>query len=188
MATNNGQGKAVVVARAQALMAGANKHLANVTQVTLAGQVLTPAQVIEKLQALVTLRTAVDAAKASAKAKVAAETTDAPALRTFMGAFATYVKAAYLNSPDVLADFGLQTKARTPQTVETKTAAVAKRASTRAARHTLGTKQRLAITGDVAGVTVTPISASPKAAVPSSPSPPATSGSATVSTAPPHTT
>jgi hypothetical protein len=96
MATNQATGKAVVVARAQALIAGANKHLSNVTQSTLAGQSLTPAHVIEKLQSLVTLRTAVDTAEASAKAKVVAETTDAPALRTFMGAFATYVKAAYL--------------------------------------------------------------------------------------------
>ncbi len=189
MATNQATGKAVVVARAQALIAGANKHLSNVTQVTLAGQSLTPAQVIEKLQSLVTLRTAVDTAKASAKAKVAAETTDAPALRTFMGAFATYVKAAYLNSPDVLADFGLQTKARTPQTVASKTVAAAKRAATRAARHTMGSKQRLEITGDVTGVTVTPTVASPpKVIAPSSPSPPATSGGATAGPALPHTT
>ncbi len=97
MATNKAEGKAVVVARPQALIAGANKHLASVTQVPLAGQSLTPAQVIEKLQGLVTLRMAVDAAKASTQAKVAAEKTDAPALRTFMGAFATYVKVAYLD-------------------------------------------------------------------------------------------
>ncbi len=189
MATK-GKAKATVVARAQSLIAGAKKHLTNVTQVTLAGQSLTPAQVVEKLQALVDLRTAVDAAKASTKAKLAAEATDAPALRTFMGAFATYVKAAHQNAPDVLADFGITTKARAPQTVEQKTAAAAKRAATRAARHTMGKKQRAKVQGDVTGVTVTPIAA-PKpttATSPASPTAPATSGSATAGPATPHTT
>jgi hypothetical protein len=189
MATKT-QGKGPVVARAQSLIAGANKHLANVTQLTLAGQSLTPAQAVEKLQSLVDLRAAVDAAKASTQAKLAAEATNTPALRTFMSAFATYVKAAFQNSPDALADFGIKQKARVPQTVEQKTAAAAKRAATRAARHVMGTKQRLEIQGDVTGVTVTPVVA-PKpvtATTPSSPSAPATSGSATAPTGTPHAT
>jgi hypothetical protein len=187
------QSKAGVVARAQALIAGANKHFANATQVTIAGQSLTLAQIVEKLQALVDLRTAVDAAKASTQAKLAAEQAQAPSLRTFMGAFVMSVKAAHHNSPDVLADFGIHPKSPTTQTVETKTAAVAKRASTRAARHTVGSKQRLAIKGDVTGVTLTPIVATPPAATPpttapaSDPSTPAKSGSATVPPASPHT-
>jgi hypothetical protein len=188
MVTNT-QGKARVVARAQALMAGAKKHLSSGTQVALAGQSLTPAQVVEKLQALVDLRTAVDAAKASTKAKLAAEQAQTPSLRTFMDAFVMHVKAAYQNSPDVLADFGIHPKARATPTVEAKTAAVAKRASTRAARHTLGSKQRLAIKGDVTGVILSPIVSKPPATTPpaNDPSTPAKSGSATVTPASPHT-
>jgi hypothetical protein len=65
---------------------------------------------------------------------------------------------------------------RTPLTVEAKAAAAAKRASTRAARHTLGTKQKKAIKGDVTGVLVTPITASSSSvAAPSGPTAPATS-------------
>jgi hypothetical protein len=188
------KGKAGVVARAQALIAGANKHLSNVTQVAVEGQSLTPAQVVEKLRALVDLRTAVDAAKASTKAKLAAEQTQTPSLRTFMGAFVMHVKGAFQNSPDVLADFGVAPKARAPLTVEAKTASVAKGASTRAARHTMGSKQRLAIKGDVTGVTVSPVEATQPAVTPpsstpsTSPSTPATSGSATAAPTSPHAT
>jgi hypothetical protein len=176
--------KAGVAARAQALIAGTNKHLPNGTSVTILGESLTPAQVGETLKSRVDARTAVDAAKASTKAKLANEQALAPSLRT--------VKSAHQNSPDILADFGVHPKARAPQTVETKTAAIAKRASTRAARGTLGSKQRLAIKGDVIGVTSTPVVATPPAGTPPTapkdPSPPATSGSATVPPAPPHTT
>ena len=106
-----------------------------------------------------TLRADVDAAKASTKAKLAAEAASMPSLRTFMSALMTYVKAAYVGSPDVLADFGISLKSRAPLTVEAKAAAVAKRAATRAARHTMGTQQKKAIKGAVTGVLVTPITA-----------------------------
>ena len=77
----------------------------------------------------------------------------------------------------MLADFGITPKARAPLTVEAKAAAAAKRAATRAARHTMGTQQKKGIKGDVTGVLVTPITAaSPTVAAPASPTPPATSG------------
>jgi hypothetical protein len=186
MATKT-KGKGTVVALAEQLVAGTNKHLANVTQVMLAGGSFTPTQVTEKLQALVKLRNDVEAAKASTKAKLAAETTDMAPLRTFMGAFVGFVKAAYGTSPDVLADFGLHPKARTPLTVEAKTAAAAKRKATRAARHTMGATQKKSVKGAVTGIVVTPVSAAPPIATPSSPTAPATStGTTAVST--PHAT
>jgi hypothetical protein len=104
-----------------------------------------------------------------------------------MSAFESFVEAAFGSSPDVLADFGIIRKARAPLTVEAKAAAAAKRASTRAARHTLGTKQKKAIKGDVTGVLVTPITASSSSvAAPSSPTAPATSTGPTAA-ATPHT-
>src|SRR5690349_1079478 len=151
------QTKGTVVALAEQLIAGTNKHLANMTQVLLAGGSFTPAQVVEKLQTLVNLRHDVDATKASTKAKLAGEKTEMPALRTFMGALVTFIKAAFGNRPDVLADFGLHPpKTRTPQTAEAKTAAAEKRKATRAARHTMSAKQKSAIKGAVTGIQVTP--------------------------------
>jgi hypothetical protein len=184
MATKT-QGKGTVVGLAEQLIAGTKKHLANVTQVMLAGGSFTPAQVTERLQELVNLRNDVDAAKASTKAKLAAEKANMPALRTHMDALVTFVKAAFGNAPDVLADFGLHPKARTPLTVEAKTAAAAKRKATRAARHTTGPKKKLSVTGDVTGIVVTPITSGPPVATaPSVPSAPAPSLGATAATSP----
>jgi hypothetical protein len=188
MATNR-QAKGTVVALAEHLVAGTSKHLANLTQVVFAGGSFTPTQITEKLQAIAKLRNDVDAAKASTKAKLAAEKTDMASLRTFMGAFVAFVKATYGTSPDVLADFGLHPKARTQLTVEAKTAAAAKRKATRAARHTMGANQKKSVKGAVIGITVTPITAAqPIATEPSSPTTHATSTGPTAATTPPHAT
>jgi hypothetical protein len=188
MATKR-QGKGTVVTLAEQLIAGTTKHLTNVTQVMLVGGSFTPTQVTEKLQALVKLRNDVDAARALTKARLATEKTDMTALRTFMDAFVTFVKAAFSTSPDVLADFGLHPKARTPLTVEAKAAAAAKRKATRAARHTMGTKQKKSVKGAVTGITVTPITAEPPIATePSSPTTHAPSVGATTAPTTPHAT
>jgi hypothetical protein len=184
-----GQGKANIVALAKQLVAGTDKHLANTTQVHFASGSFTPAQVTAQLQAIVNLRNDVDAAKGSLKAKLAAEKADMPALRLFLDAYVSFVKATFSKSPDVLADFGLQPKkARTPLTTEQKAVAAAKRQATRAARHVMGTKQRKAVKGDVTGVVVTPVTAAhPIATESHGPSTPATSAGATTGT-PPRTT
>jgi hypothetical protein len=183
-----GKGKGTAVALAEQLIAGTNKHLANATQVSIASSSFTPAQITARLQTLVNLRHDVDTVKAATKAKLAAEKADMPALRIFMDAFVAFVKASFSNSPDVLADFGLTPKkAKTPLTVEAKAAAAAKRKATRAARHTMGTKQKKGVKGAVTGVVVTPITAAPPVATaPTGPSAPATSTGTTAGSTP-HT-
>ena len=90
------------------------------------------------------------AAKAATKAKIVAENAQAPSLRSLMAEYVTFVKATFGNSPDVLADFGLKPKkAATPLTIEQKAAAAAKRTATRAARHTMGSKQKKSVKGTV---------------------------------------
>jgi hypothetical protein len=186
---SNKETKGTVVALAKQLIAGTNKHLTSTTQVPLGGSSFTSAQVIEKLQTLVNLRQDVDATKASTKAKLVAETTQMPALRTFMGTLVTFIKAAYANQPDVLADFGISPKVRTPLTAAAKTAAVAKRKATREARHTMGAQQKKSVKGTVVGITVTPISATapqPAVTAPNSPTTPATSTGPTAAPTPPR--
>ncbi len=187
MATKT-KGKGAVVALAEQWIAGTNKHLANGAQVMLLGGSFTPVQIAEHLQAIVNLRSDVDAAKALTQAKLAVETADMSARRPLMDAYVGFVKVAFGNAPDVLADFGLHPRARTPLTVEAKTAAAAKRKATRAARHTAGAKQKKSIKGAVTGIVVTPITAAqPAASAPGGPSTPAT-GTGTTATATPHTT
>ncbi len=181
--------KNTIVALAKQSMAGTNKHLTNMTQILLVGSSFTPAQINDKMQRIVDLRATVDAARASLKAAVAAEKAEMPNLHTFVGAFESFIKAAFANQPDVLADFGLHPKARGQPTVETKLVAVAKRAATRAARHTLSAKKKRNIKGDVVGITVTPVATpQPVATKPSNPTTPATSTGGPASSTPPHTT
>jgi hypothetical protein len=184
------KGKGQSASRAEQLIAGTKLDFANAASIAFAGGTYTPAQIETSLQTLVDLRAAVDAARATLKEKVAAETAQAPSLRTFMSAYATFVKATFGEQPGVLAHFGLvPRKAATPLTPEEKVAAAAKRKATRAARHTMGPKQKLDVVGNVTGVTVTPVTA-PVAATPpvvTSPAPvPAPAAPATVSAAAPH--
>jgi hypothetical protein len=171
--------KAQVVATAQQLIAGAAKHLTGVTQVTLLGSSYTPNDLASKLQSLVNLRSDVDAARAVTAAKVAAEAAQAKPLRALMSAFVAYVRVTFGNSPDVLADFGLAPKAQAQVSPETQVIAAAKRKATRAARHTMGPKQKAGVKGVVADVITIPTSASPVVTTaPASPAAPATSGTA----------
>jgi hypothetical protein len=177
--------KGQVVETAKQLIAGATKNLAAGTTVSFAGGSYTPDQVTQKLQALVDLRSNVDAAKAAVREKLALEAAQAPALTAFARQFRAFAKATFVTSPSALADFGINPKSRGPQTVEAKTVAVAKRAATRAARHTMGSKQKLSVKGDVTGVVVTPVKApAPTVSTPSSPTAPATSGSPTANSSP----
>ncbi len=174
---------------AKQLIAGTQKHLANAGQLTFAGGVFTPSQVEAQLQALATLRTETETAKAAAQAKVATERGQLPALRAFLLAFAALVKAQFGTQPDVLADFGLKPKkARKPMTPEQKAAAKAKRDATRKARGIIGTRKRAAVKGDVAGVTITPVTAAPHpqqtAGQPAVPQPPATQTASNASNGP----
>jgi hypothetical protein len=184
MGTNT---KSQVVDLAKQLIAGTEKRLAKGMQVPLVGSSFTPDQITSELQSVVNLRTDVDAAKATAKAKIAAETAQMPALRTFISAYVSFVRAAYGTSPDALADFGINPKPRAQLTAEAKPAAAAKRKAIRAARHTMGSKQKLGVKGDVTGITVTPITATPNivaapSTAPSSPIAPATSTGTTAAT------
>jgi hypothetical protein len=145
-------------ALAEQLIAGANKRLAGNQQILLSSGTFTPAQIVAQLQLLVNLRSDTLAARATAKAKTVAEDAQAPALRDFMVTFVSFVRTAFGNSPEVLADFGVDPKkAPTPLTVEEKVAAAAKRAATRAKRGTTSAKQKKLVKGDVTGVVVTPV-------------------------------
>jgi hypothetical protein len=141
-------------------------HYGGTTSILLSGDSYTPAEVAAKLQTIVALRGAVDDAKAASKARLAEEAAAMPSLRGFMAAFEMHVRAGYGNAPDVLADFGLEPKsAAEPSKTLDKATAVAKRAATRKARHTMGSRQKQAVKGDVTGVTVTAVTSAPATTV-----------------------
>src|SRR5579859_3543862 len=95
---------------AKQLVAGIGKHLATAPSITVGSETLTPAELTQRLQTLVNLRTAVNDAKVTTKAHLAAEASQSTPLIGLMTEFRAYLKAAYSKSPDVLADFGLTPK------------------------------------------------------------------------------
>src|ERR1700734_3631982 len=132
--------KNTLAARATSLAAGARKHFPNGAQsLTLDGEAVTVDDVAGDLATLAANRQAVVTAQAAAATKVRLERAQAPALMAVMAAFEVLVRVAFGKSADVLADFGLAPHATAaPMTSEQKAAAVAKRAATRAVRHTMG--------------------------------------------------
>jgi len=161
MATH-GKGNGKAARLAGTLAAGAGMHYGGTTSILLSGDSYTHAEVAAKLRTIVALRAAVDDSKAATKGRLAEEAAAMPSLRGFMAAFEMHVRAAYGNAPDVLADFGLEPK-NVPDPAKTldKAAAVAKRAATRKARHTMGSRQKQAVKGGVTGVTVIPVTSAP---------------------------
>src|SRR5271165_3963291 len=68
------------------------------------------------------------------------------------------LKVMFAGQIDVLADFGLKPrKTPAPRTPAQKAASAAKAKATRTARNTMGPVQKLAVKGNVVGVTVTPV-------------------------------
>src|SRR5579872_2547217 len=132
--------------------------------VTLGGTSFTADSLIQVLQSLETAMSKVDEAKAAWKdaltvlAEAKAKTD--PTVR----AYRSWLAATYGNAPATLAAFGLAPpKARTPMSANAKAIAAAKRTATRAARHTLGPKQKAPIKGDVKVAVVTTPAATPPA-------------------------
>jgi hypothetical protein len=124
---------------------------------------MTPAQLTSDLQSLASLRNDVIAAQTAAKAKLAAEESQAPAIDATMLAFVDFVRGMFAGQPDALADFGQKPKkVRAPLTAEKQAASNAKRQSTREARGVVGKQKRKAIKGTVTGVVIQPVASTPE--------------------------
>ncbi|HEY6460338.1 MAG TPA: hypothetical protein VIY73_09305 [Polyangiaceae bacterium] len=159
MGTSTGSNsKSSLADLAEQLAAGAQKHMAAGSSLTVDGALISLTDIATKLTGFATLRGDVETARAALQAKVAVEAAQAIAMKAFIRAFVKIVRGMFGSQPDVLADFGLQpTKVRTPQTAAQAAAAVAKREATRAARGTKGPKAIQSIKGNVTGVTITPV-------------------------------
>jgi hypothetical protein len=166
--------KAAALALVQALIAGTLKHYPNGT-FTLGNTTYTTASLVALLQSLANTMIALNVAQLGAKDALATQQGTKATVGPVVEAYQRFVQAAFSNATTTLADFGLAPpKVRTPLTAAQLAARAAKAAATREARGTTSKKKKLAITGNVTGVTVTPITA-PTAAPPSA---------QTVSTAP----
>jgi hypothetical protein len=162
--------KAASLARMQAFVAGTQKHFPG-QSITLGNTVLTADALVQLFTSLASAITALDTAQASAKDAGTALRGIEAKVAPVAGDYKRFLLTTFGTAAQSLADFGLQPpKARTPMTTEQKAAAKAKAAATRAARGTTSKKQKLAVTGNVTGVQITPITV-PAAPPPAAPPP-----------------
>jgi hypothetical protein len=162
------------IAAEQKIADGLKKHEQTLTSLVIGGTSYKTADVITNVQTLVNSAQTVVSSRATWQANILADEALRAKNKTFMSGLRQSLLVAFGGSVDVLADFGL-TPHKTPatRTPEQKAASAAKAKATRAARHTMGSKQKAAIkgttvtapqSGDVTKVPVTP-------AAPASPSP-----------------
>jgi hypothetical protein len=155
MSTNR-ESKAKTLSRDQGLIAGIPKRMGS-AQFLVNEQTITAAAAVAMLQGRVSA--AQNAATTGAvyhAAVKAADATESATAATVSGIVET-IYVAYGNDPAALADFGLPARKKAVLTAAQLIAAAAKSRATRAARHTMGPKKRATITGDVTGVTITPV-------------------------------
>jgi hypothetical protein len=150
---------------------GTDKHLSSGTSLTLVGSAFTPASLKAVFQADIDAVNAADAARAHWRQEVAVQRTTRTNTRAVRKALKSYLLGTFGPAAvGVLGDFGFTPpKAPGKKTVAAKSQGLVKAAATRAARHTMGTRQKKAVKGGVIGITVTPITAARPAAAPSTP-------------------
>jgi hypothetical protein len=154
--SNTIKSKATLEQRLRGLIAGTQKN-SPTGSLTVGGSTYTAAALDQLFQGLLDVLSAADAAKAAwqdALLKVrSSEASVTPVLRNYV----SFLVATTGNAPGTLADYGLTPrKARAPLSTEQKAVAVAKSKATRVARHTMGKKQKKAVTGTVATTVTTP--------------------------------
>ena len=157
--TTSSKSKATVLAQLQALITGLQKQFPN-GQFTLGNTVFTTAALVQTLQSLIDAINAVNTAQANAKVAVAALRVTVATVGPVVLALKRNLLAMFGTATDILALFGLEPrKAPAPRTGPELAAAAAKAKATRIARGTASKKKKLAVTGNVTGVSITPITA-----------------------------
>jgi hypothetical protein len=168
------------------LSTGLVKHEPTLSSFTIAGETVKTADVVTTLQSRQNSAKAVESTRATWQAAVAADRS----LRSQSNATVSGVKQVlhvmFAGSPDTLADFGLTPRKAHVVAPEVKVAAATKAKATRAARHTMGAKQKAAIKGGLDGVslvvTAQPAAPSASPSVSATPTAPAAGSSGTAPT------
>ena len=137
------------------------KHLSGT--VTLEGVKYTPAKLAKMFQEGIGIADATATAAKTWHVAVATEKENTQALAGVQLSLRNHVSATFGETGTEFSDFGFTPRAVRAVDVATKAEAVEKRGATRAARHTMGKRQKLEVTG----------ASSPAASVPTTPATPA---------------
>jgi len=131
------------------------------------------AAAIAVIQARVNAINAAQAAHVAWLEAVAQQNQQLASTHDYVESLVTVIRGMFAGSASALADFGQAPKKTAPLTAEEQLAANQKRAATRLARHTMGTKQKAAIKGTVPA---TPATATTPATPATTATPAATTG------------
>jgi hypothetical protein len=141
--------KPIQLARLVKLLAGVQLHLTNAS-LQILGRTVTTADIVLVLQSLITLGNAVTSRKADYSTAVQADRDGLATNKQFVDTLKQVILTMFGNQANILADFGLSPrKPRKAPTAKVQVAAQNKGKATRQARHTMGTKQRKGVTGNV---------------------------------------
>jgi len=141
----------------QSLITGIEKHAPNIA-LTIASQTYTSAQLVLALQALITSSSAVLTTKTAWHDAVQGNLKTVAQNAPLVSELRQTVGLMFSNAEATLADFGLTPrKPRKPLSADALVARAAKAKATRAARGTSSKKQRATVSGNVTGVSITPI-------------------------------
>jgi hypothetical protein len=128
---------------------GLDKHCAKVKSIPLNGTPTEVAEMKQLLRAAVDATATADAAHAEWRQRVAQERAARADATRVLRALRSYVLVHYgAEAVAILADFGFSAPKPTMKSVRTTAAAADKSLATRAARHTMGSKQREHIKGE----------------------------------------
>jgi len=150
MSTNNANNRTQQQAADQKLMDGITKHEQAISSLTIGGVAYKTADILAILQARIATANTTLSTRATWQSAVAADKGELTKTKTIVSGVRQAIQLMFAGSVDTLADFGLKPrKARAVRTPAQKAAASAKAKATRAARHTMGSKQKAEIKGTV---------------------------------------
>jgi hypothetical protein len=149
--------RATALSSVKALISGTEQHFPS-GPIHFGNATYTATTLSQRLQKLADAMTGLLAAQNAARDAMAAMRAADAEEGPLVQAYRRFLHATFATAAQTLADFGLEPmRVAAPPTTETRVAAVEKARATRKARGTKGRKQRLAIKGNVTGVTVVPV-------------------------------
>jgi hypothetical protein len=168
MSSLNVPNKTTALARNQKISEGVDKYFSKVKSLTVGGDEYTPKSLMAVLTAENDASSAVDSTRAQLEDQVVTHRTAKVKAAALRSALKVYILGTYgKKAVQMLGDFGMSApKGTGKRTVDEKVKAVAQNLATRAARHTMGKKQKEAIVGVVPSTATsagTPSSSAPAA-------------------------
>jgi hypothetical protein len=136
--------------RSRRMIAGVKKHYANAPSIVVDGVSYAPAEIERIFQDSIDSADATSSATTAFHKAVEAEKAASTKGDALYRGLRTYLITQYKTQPGVLDDFGIALQQKQVPDTGTAAVAVAKRAATRAARHTMGPRQKQSVKGTVA--------------------------------------